>query len=98
MYFVTVQDLDKVTARRFVTRRGEQYRGWSQLPPPERTAMTPEEAMDVMQRFGGSMPSRQTLADVYRAAVLKTHPDRGGDPKSFGLVQTAKDVLERALS
>ena len=40
---------------------------------------------------GGSAFSR-----IYRKAFLSTHPDQGGDPSDFMLVQAARDTLRRA--
>lgn len=79
-----------------VTRRGEQYRGWSQLPyTPD--SMTVSEAVEVFRKYRNGKLTRETLGDVYRAAVLDTHPDRGGKPEDFQRVQRAKEVLEKAL-
>jgi hypothetical protein len=79
-----------------VTKRGEQYRGWSQLP--NYTApMTAEEALAVLAKYGERPKGREELGAVYRAAVLATHPDRGGDTRQFAAVQRAKEVLEKVL-
>lgn len=84
-----------------VTRRAEQYRGWSQLPPP----LVTEPPMDnaaaytvFAQYVNGDDLNKNTLADIYRRAVKATHPDTGGDAAAFSRVQRAKEVLEKLFS
>jgi hypothetical protein len=81
-----------------VTRRGEQYRGWAALPAPKPAGLNPGQAVDVLLKAAGrpSAPlRREELEAVYRAAVLATHPDRGGDAEAFRAVQEAHEVLAR---
>lgn len=35
------------------------------------------------------------MEGAYKAAVLATHPDHGGDPEKFKQVQDAKETLDR---
>jgi hypothetical protein len=83
-----------------VTKRGEQYAGWSQLPPPMVTEppMTLEAAREIFKAVTGSVPMWATLNELYHKAVMKTHPDRGGDARSFRQVQRAKEVFDKEFS
>jgi hypothetical protein len=90
-----------------VTRRGEQYVGWQALPaaPPDPNAMTVEQAAqwlvdqagEVADAFGHStaqvIADREALGRVFRAAVYRHHPDRGGDPDLFRRCTAARDVI-----
>lgn len=81
-----------------VTKTGEQYRGWSQLPPPMVTPapMTPEQAFVILKVYVNGQPlSVATLDEVYRRAVMATHPDRGGSAERFKEVARAKEALEK---
>jgi hypothetical protein len=64
-----------------VTKRGEQYTGWAALPPPaaKRDAAAARRLLD---SYGGE-----------NAAILKTHPDRGGSAEAFHKVQEAREIL-----
>ena len=82
-----------------VTRRGEQYQGWTALPAPK---MSKDEAALLLARVAGNGTAVESLvgnkgdalALTYKAAVWKTHPDRGGDAETFKKVQQAKEILE----
>jgi hypothetical protein len=86
-----------------IARRGEQYAGYRALPPgtPLGTTMGPGEAAAILVDACGwedlhpddllSDPS--ILADVYREASKRTHPDNGGDPAVFDQVVRARAVL-----
>lgn len=68
-----------------ITRSGEQYRGWKQLPmstDPADAIQTREQAQAVLDAHGG-------LGKAIRA----THPDTGGDPVEFRKVMRAREVL-----
>jgi hypothetical protein len=91
-----------------VTKRGEQYTGFGQLPPAGGTSrtLTPEAAALVVVCLSGyeidadeDVPA--VLLDYdsfqwhYREAAKNTHPDAGGSTEAFQNLQAAKDVLER---
>jgi hypothetical protein len=82
-----------------VSKRGEQYRGWRALPmststtDPRDLVVTPEQARQVIEEALGGPISDGRLDDAIRRAILRTHPDRGGDPQRFILVQRAKEIL-----
>lgn len=87
-----------------VTRRGEQYRGWKQLPPAGGTTatLTAEQAAVVLANAAKpvfwdpqEIVQRPTImASAYRDAAKRTHPDAGGSVRDFQLVQEAKAVLD----
>lgn len=96
-----------------VTRRGEQYTGWKQLPTgtPMPAAMTVDEAARFVAEHGrpslldiGGRPDLThpayagEMASAYRAAARKLHPDTGGDTAMFQRLQDAKRVLDEATS
>lgn len=66
--------------RHGVSRRGEQYRGWTALDAGDNPAR--RAAQDLIASYGG-------LADALKA----THPDRGGTAEAFLKVQEARRVL-----
>lgn len=70
-----------------ITRSGEQYRGWKALPmstDPADGIQTREQAQAVIDRYGSE-----------GAAIRATHPDTGGDPTEFRVVQRAREVLAK---
>jgi hypothetical protein len=89
-----------------VTRQAEQYKGWAQLPPPEKTAHF--KSADDAARFialnagEGTEKARAILLDqdtrtnLYRRAARNLHPDRGGNADQFVLLQEALEVVTRA--
>lgn len=91
-----------------VTKRGEQYTGWKQLPGgrPMPSAMTRTEAAGFVKKAAdpdNRIPSlvksllegRTVSIDVaYKAAARKLHPDAGGSTEDFQRLQEAKRVLD----
>lgn len=68
-----------------VSKRGEQYRGWKQLPTgtdPADAISTHEQATALLDSYGG-------LVEALKA----THPDHGGDPTEFRKVMRAKELV-----
>lgn len=95
-------------ARYGAVKGGQQYRGWKQLPgdqPPTQTATAVDLRMaaaflcmlagepDSMIPAVLNLPS--SIREVYRAAALKCHPDRGGSPEMMARVNAAKDLIEK---
>jgi len=87
-----------------VTKRGEQYTGWKQLPS---SATPAEEWASVEQAFrflcvtGDVVASAFTppfLQVAYRAAARKAHPDAGGSTELMSKVNRANDYIERATT
>lgn len=87
-----------------VTRRGEQYTGWAQLPAPAKAKefMNVDQAAEWLAKIlSGACPARDIL-DVkanfdlaYRQAAKKLHPDLGGDKDTFQVLQEVRDILQR---
>lgn len=77
-----------------VTRRGEQYRGWTPLPAPAPT-MEPAVALLVLCELSGTIVELSDWRDAYRLAAKAAHPDMGGSPEKFAKLQRAKEVLEK---
>lgn len=86
-----------------VTRRGEQYSGWKQLPSAVTAAMTVEQAAEVLVRLAMCdnrdtsfvMKSAKCMQECYRTACKATHPDlNGGKDDDFKLLQECKRVLD----
>lgn len=81
-----------------VTKTGEQYRGWSQLPPPMNGKMTPEQAASFIVE-GSGVTAREAVSDrevaraLYRSRAMDLHPDKGGDAEQFKQLMRAKEVL-----
>jgi hypothetical protein len=67
-----------------ITHRAEQYRGWLQLTAGDGAPTTLEEALALLDSFGGP-----------KEAVRATHPDRGGDPEQFRRVMAARRLIEQ---
>ena len=93
-----------------ISKRGEQYRGYAELPagiaaPP--THMTTDEAVRFIAEHGDPSllelggwdyvrTDRVVRESAYRAAAKRLHPDApGGDTALFQRLQAAKSLLER---
>lgn len=81
-----------------VTRRGEQYTGWKQLPAGTGTPashMTDEAARAVLVEVSGWpewIPSN--ARDIWKKARVAAHPDRNGDDHTtWNQVEQAASVL-----
>lgn len=80
-----------------ISRRGEQYQGYKQLPGTV-AAMTPDVAANVLERWSAipaaAIAANRDVAEAaFKLAVKKTHPDAGGDPTDFRAVEEARRVL-----
>jgi hypothetical protein len=53
------------------------------------------EALRVLRL--GWPPTDETLTSAWRRRALETHPDRGGDHKTFVAVQQAREAVQEAL-
>lgn len=91
-----------------VTKRGEQYTGWKQLPSgtPMPAAMTREQAAAYIAEYAdptAAIPGMEQallagrmVEASYKAAAKNLHPDRGGSTETFQRLQEAKRVLDGA--
>ena len=85
-----------------VTVKGEQYRGWTQLPAaPASYEMSGADAAAFIAQHVEFIPSswlterKDAFDTAYRIAAKKLHPDAGGDAEMFKKLQTAAEVLRR---
>lgn len=62
-----------------ITRRGEQYAGWKQLPRGD--GPSAERGRALIRDYGS-----------VREALMATHPDRGGNAADFADVQAAREA------
>lgn len=78
-----------------VTRRGEQYQGWTAIAaaPAE---MTVTEAAEFLAHWSGLSRAKVVLSPVtaWRTAARKAHPDAGGDADTFDRLTKARELLE----
>jgi hypothetical protein len=81
-----------------ITKRGEQYTGWSALPPatPMGAAkMTADDALEFLRasadwNAGPDSDEPEQIDRAYRAAAKRLHPDAGGSTKDFQKLQEAR--------
>lgn len=83
-----------------VSTHGEQYRGWTALPPAPGTEpeMTATEAAEFLasQTFIGAqwiLDTRDAFDQAYRNVAKKLHPDVGGDEELFKKLQKAAALI-----
>lgn len=91
-----------------VSKRGEQYTGWKQLPqstdPVDQITSRDEATKIIHAEVGdlydladiandGSAGAGAHQADAIREALMRAHPDKGGDATRFRKVQRARELL-----
>ena len=82
-----------------ISRRGEQYQGYKQLPGSV-AEMTPDVAANILERHS-RIPASAIRSDggvaeaAYRLAAKATHPDAGGNAEDFKAVQQAREALAK---
>jgi len=81
-----------------ITSRGEQYTGWKALPSGEEDVHDKMTASAFISKYSNMTEidirkNREILKVAYRQAAQKLHPDKGGDPKLFNLLQKARKLL-----
>lgn len=85
-----------------VSRRGEQYAGWKQLPQGDGALAihTVDQAWVVIcdaaeiERQSSPLYNAISQRQAIAMAVKNTHPDKGGEPAKFRTVMRAKEILE----
>jgi hypothetical protein len=83
-----------------ITKKGEQYTGWKQLPASiEENIGGIENAAKILSRYSGFdepliLRDKEIYKKAYRATALKLHPDKGGDIGSFTTLQKVKLMFE----
>lgn len=81
-----------------VSQHAEQYRGWMKLAPPDgfNSPGTAREWLASLLTLDiTALGTRESVERAIRQAEMKTHPDRGGDPRAFHKVQKARELLLR---
>lgn len=58
------------------------------------TALTVEDAREILGFPPGYTPSQAELTKAWKAKSFENHPDRGGDPSKMVEINVAKDILE----
>lgn len=83
-----------------ITSTGEQYTGWKALGTGNAGAVngspgltSKQEAERLLCEVVGEHMGALPLKSLYRQALVKTHPDRGGDAGRFAAVRQAGVVL-----
>lgn len=82
-----------------ITKRGEQYTGWKQLPESTDGISDIQTAAEFIAKYsnfdaGQIIVSEELRVQAYRQAALKLHPDKGGNNQDFYLLQKARRVLD----
>jgi hypothetical protein len=77
-----------------VTKRGEQYTGWTALPQREHT-MTREQAIEFIAHWAGidKAFTADNLDHAYRLAAKRLHPDAGGTGDDMARLNAARDLV-----
>ena len=101
---MTLQALRAVN-RYGCSRAGEQYRGWSQLPPggiPTQEWASLEEAArwllaqtEINMSPANLLGNPKNLRLVYRQVASEAHPDAGGRVEVMAKVNRCKDFIEK---
>jgi hypothetical protein len=82
-----------------VTKRGEQYTGWSALPAARAQGSewftTEDEALNWIAKSAAELSVDPNLdADrLYKALAKRMHPDKGGDPELWDRLDAAAKLL-----
>lgn len=81
-----------------VTKKGEQYVGWKQLPAGTDSVNDLHSAAAFVAEHSDYTPldilsNDETRKKAYRIAAAKLHPDKGGDIEEFKKLQKAKEYL-----
>ena len=82
-----------------ITKRGEQYTGWKQLPAAGDSSFTDNikaaEFISAHSEYSANeiLNDKENLTKAYRKAALVLHPDKGGNAEQFNLLNKAKELL-----
>jgi hypothetical protein len=81
-----------------ITKSGEQYTGWKQLPAGNEAMTDLYVAADFIE-IHSECTASDILSDpdlakkAYRQAAMKLHPDKGGDAEKFNKLQEAYRII-----
>lgn len=82
------------------SRSGEQYRGYKALENWAMHSMTVDEAVEFMSRISGVSADdirHGGVAQAFRLAARKVHPDQGGNGSDMARLTEAHEVLRKGL-
>lgn len=86
-----------------VSRRGEQYRGWTAIAPPAPMFASADDAWGWMCKYAADelglvLPAAVTQSPkaLYRAMARKMHPDQGQPRADWDRLDEARRMLEKA--
>lgn len=82
-----------------ITKRGEQYTGWKQLPACTEPVMSTQQAARILADGGGTdagvvLVDAQVAKTAYRLAAQRVHPDAGGSTEAFQRLNEAKRIID----
>jgi hypothetical protein len=82
-----------------VTKTGEQYRGWTALPPADSKTLE-QEAAEFLSAYwvcsaSDILRDKSSFLSTYKAAVLVMHPDKGGKHEDFVRLQQFANILKK---
>lgn len=86
-----------------ITKRGEQYKGWKQLPAVVGDIADVHAAAEFMSRYSGVTPldiikCPEKRRTAYHLAAQRLHPDKGGSNELLNLLVKAKKLIEKDKS
>lgn len=78
-----------------ITRRGEQYKGWSQLGAGTvmGETMSKHEAWRVLHDIAGTQEGTLPIEKLWPLVAKRAHPDTGGSDEMFQAATRAREVL-----
>lgn len=82
-----------------ITKKGEQYKGWKQLPSGKTEANDIFMAARFLAQYSGLdageiWTDEITYRKAYRAAAKELHPDKGGNTEKFVILTKIKKLFE----
>jgi hypothetical protein len=83
-----------------ITKKGEQYTGWKQLPASiDIDGCDVHKAAEFLSRYSGYevqaiLKDKAWFKEAWRIAARKLHPDKGGDKDNFSLLTKIKKLFE----
>ncbi|MCE5185105.1 MAG: hypothetical protein LLF76_03150 [Planctomycetaceae bacterium] len=81
-----------------ITKKGQQYTGWKQLPEVGSPVRDYAAALAFICEHSGQVAAwvemnEDNVQSAYRRAALNLHPDKGGDAEQFRILTIARDIV-----